>query len=193
MADTVLTADWNDSDIAAELAFCDAVGIEDPSVPLRVWANESDNKPAAHNANGDASGIFQLMPQTAAGLGYPLASDPHLALYRKLSPSGQLVWAEKFYGNHGGQVGTVARFYLCTFLPALLHCGDDMGHVIAAKGGALGWAYDANWRSFDPTARGFITVGDLVDAASRATGPRTHELIARVVEAKQMRDTQPGA
>lgn len=185
-----LTTDWTDQDIAAELAFCDAAGIDDCTVPVQVWANESDNRAGAHNPNGDASGIFQLMPSTARGLGYPVAADPHLSAFRLLGVSGQLPWATKFYAAHRGQVSTVARFYLCTFLPALLSCGDDPTHIIAAANGPLAWAYVAN-KGFDPTGRGFISVGDLVDAAHRATGPRTRELIARILAAKAQADTDP--
>jgi hypothetical protein len=187
----VLTADWTDDDCAAEIAVCDALGIDDVTVPLQVWANESDNKPGAHNPNGDASGIFQLMPSIAKGLGYNVAADPHLEVFRRAGVTEQLRWATKFYGNHRGQVGTVARFYLCTFLPALLSCGDDMSHAIAAKGGTLSGAYDAN-PVFDHDHKGWITVGDLVAAAARATGPRTRELMARVVAIKAARaDTDP--
>ena len=179
----LLTTDWRDSDCAALVAMCDALEIEDPTVPLQVWANESDNRAAAHNPHGDASGIFQLMPSTARGLGYDVDADPHLDAYRAAGVAAQIGWATKFYGNHKGQVGTVARFYLCTFLPALLSCGDYMSHAIATQGGSLGWAYDAN-KGFDHDHKGWITVGDLVSAAARATGPRTRELMARVVAAK---------
>jgi hypothetical protein len=183
----MLTADWTDTaDIPAYLAFLDAVGIEDETVPLRVWASESDNHAAAHNPDGDASGVFQLMPATAKDFGYNLAADPHLAAFRASGVAGQLVWATRFYSNHAGHVGTVARFYTCTFLPALLECADDSGFVLAAKGGPLAWAYDAN-RSFDHAGKGHITVQDLVDATVRATGPRTRELIARVQTAKAAR------
>lgn len=188
-----LTTDWTDDDVAAELDFCDVLEIADPSVPLQVWANESDNRSGAHNPNGDASGVFQLMPATARGLGYPLAGDPHLDAYRAMGVSGQLRWATRYYGPHKGQIGTVARLYLCTFLPALLECGDNMDAVLAVRDGTLGWAYAANHTSFDPHGTGVITVQSLVDAAQRATGPRTRELIARAVEAKRARVTQPGA
>ena len=188
----MLTADWSDAvDIPAYLAFCEAVGIEDETVPLRVWASESDNKASAHNPDGDASGVFQLMPDTAKGEGYDLASDPHLAAFRASGVAGQMVWATKFYGNHKGHVGTVARFYTCTFLPALLECADDPGFVLAAKGGPLAWAYEDN-RAFDHAGKGNIVVQDLVDATVRATGPRTRELIARVQTAKAARaETDP--
>ena len=187
-----LTADWQDQDIAAYVEFCDAVQIADYTVPLQVWASESDNKAAAHNPNGNASGIFQLMPATAKDIGYNVRFDPTLAMFRAMPVAGQLDWARKFYGAHTGQVGTVASFYLCTFLPALLSCAADPTHVLAAKGGPLEWVYTANAASFDPLHTGFITVQSLVDAAARATGPRTHELMDRVRAYRATITTQPG-
>jgi hypothetical protein len=73
----------------------------------------------------------------------------------------------------------VQRFYLCTFLPSLLACGDNGAHVIAGARGPIAWAYEAN-RGFDLNKRGYITVSDLADAAYRAVGPRTRELMQRV-------------
>jgi hypothetical protein len=180
-----LTIDWSDADVQALLAFCDAIGCQDPTVPLQVWANESDNKAGAHNPNGDASGIFQLMPQTARGMGYPLDTDPHLDAFRASGVSAQLRWATRYYAPHKNKVGTVGEFYVCTFLPALLDCAKDPNSVLCALGGPLAWAYRAN-AGFDPTGRGFIAVSDLVAAAQRATGPRTRELIARVLAAKAL-------
>jgi hypothetical protein len=181
-----LTTDWSDADVSAELDFCDTIGCDDPTVPLQVWANESDNKAGAHNPNGDASGIFQLMPETAKGLGYPLSGDPHLANFRALGVAGQLKWAVRYYGAHAGKVNTVGEFYTCTFLPALLDCAKDLQFILCGQRGPLAWAYQAN-QGFDVGRRGFITVQDLVDAAQRATGPRTRELIARVLAAKAAR------
>jgi hypothetical protein len=185
----VLSADWSDTDIAAYVDFCDQVEISDVSVPMQVWSSESDNKSAAHNLGGDASGIFQLMPATAKEIGYDTSLDPHLDHFRQLGVAGQMPWAAKFYAPHRGQVGTVARFYLCTFLPALLSCADDPTHVVAGKEGPLAWAYAGNAHAFDPQGTGVITVQSLVDRARRTTGPRTVELIGRAVEYKRGRDT----
>lgn len=184
----MLTADWQDTDVYAYLDFCDDVEIADPTVPVQVWANESDNRAGAHNPNGDASGIFQLMPQTAKSLGYDIAADPHLDAYRASGLVAQFAMAARYYGAHKGKVGTVARFYCSTFMPAFLGCADDPAYVLAADGGIRAWAYGPN-RGLDVTGRGSITIGDLVSAAARATGPRTRELMARVTAAKAARAT----
>jgi hypothetical protein len=187
----MITQDWSDTDVAAFLDFCTATEIVDESVPIRVWANESDNRTTAHNPGGDASGIFQLMPATAKGIGYNVASDPKLAAYRELSVSGQLEWATKFYGTYKGRIGTVASFYVSTFLPALLPHADETGFVLCASTGPFAFAYNGN-KGFDTDKKGWITPGDLVDATVRATGPRTNELIARVAAAKlAIADTDP--
>ena len=175
------TADWLDADIRAYVDFCRAIGLTDAQllVPMTVWANESNNTTTAHNKNGDASGLCQLMPATAKGLGYDLAADPHLDAYRALSVTEQLSWCARYYANHKGRVGTVGRFYTATFLPAELESADDLQHVVCGTGGPYPWAYAAN-RGFDLHGRGYITVQDMVDAALRQCGPRTHELWARV-------------
>ena len=204
-----LTADWTDAaDIPAYSAMCDVLEIQDDTVPIQVWANESDNYSTAWNRGGNASGIFQAMPATLKGLGYDLASDPTLGKFRSLSIHEQLVWATRYYANHKGQTPTVAAFYLCTFMPALLSCASNPQATIASPTFYPG-AYAGNWTSFDVLRdslghpvpdenghpqqhKGFIVVQDLVDAAARATGPRTHELMDRVRLYRANAITQPG-
>ena len=173
-----LTDDWSDSDIAAYLTFCGVCQVP-LEVGITVWANESDNKTTAHNPNGHASGLNQLMPQTARGLGYDTTTDPYLAGYREFTPAGQLAWVTKYYQPHAGGLGSVGRLYVATFLPALLEHGDDMAFELCALAGPYSWAYRANL-GFDRTGKGSIVVQDLVDAANRAVGPRTRELLARI-------------
>jgi hypothetical protein len=176
--DEMLTNDWTDDDLAAYVAFCASIGVDDLTVPITVWANESDNRTTAHNPNGDASGLCQMMPQTMRGLGY--IGDSNLADFRTLDVTGQLAWCQKYYAAHAGQIGTIARFYLATFLPALLSHGDDLAYVLCGQPGPMSWAYYAN-QGFDREHKGTITVGDLVRAANAAVGPRTRELISRVL------------
>lgn len=175
------TDDWSQDDLVKLLDFCSALGIGDCTIPLRVWANESDNKTTAHNANGNASGIFQLMPATARGLGYDVDSDPTLSAYRALSVSDQLDWALKYYLPHKGKLSSVSRFYVANFLPALLDHADDPEYDLTSSLSPS--VYEAN-KGFDTAGKGYITPQDLVDASVRATGPRTNELISRLQAAE---------
>jgi hypothetical protein len=171
------TSDWTDADLDRLLAFANDMVLTDPTIPLRVWANESDNKTTAHNPSGDASGLFQMMPSTARGLGYDIDSDPMLANYRALPVSQQLDWAEKYYAPHRGQLDSVARFYVANFLPALLAHADDPSYNLTQ---GLPASYYSQNAGFDRDGKGYITPSDLVAATIRATGPRTNELIARL-------------
>lgn len=205
----VYTRDWTDAeDVPAYSAMCDVLEIADCTVPLQVWANESDNRSTAWNRGGNASGIFQAMPATLRGLGWDVAHDLTLGKFRALTVHEQLIWATKYYGNHRGQTPTVAAFYLCTFLPALLSCASTPQAIIASPTHYPG-AYAGNWTSFDvlrdaaghpvpdkdghpQVNKGYIVVQDLVDAAARATGPRTRELMERVRTYRANAITQPG-
>ena len=176
--DEMLTSDWSDDDLAAYIAFCGNVGVDDVTVPITVWANESDNRTTAHNPSGDASGLCQMMPATMRALGY--VGDPTLADFRTLDVTGQLEWCTKYYAPHAGRIGTIARFYVANFLPALLEHADDPNFILCGQPAPMSWCYYANI-GFDRTRRGAIMVGDLVKAANAAVGPRTRELISRVL------------
>lgn len=196
---------WTRADAGAYLDFCDVCGIEDITIPLFCWAHESDNEPGAHNPNGNASGLGQLEPDTARGLGYPLASDPTLAAFRALTVEAQLAWWTQFYAPSRGSLNSLGRFYLKTFLPVELEHGDDPDYVTCGHGGppSLAWAYEANWRGFDakpvPVAgkleyhrdKGCITVRDLVSAAVRSVGPRTEGILAVIESVQRERSTNP--
>ena len=181
----VHSADWTDADVQAYRVFCAAVGISDLAVPLTVWSNESGNSASAHNPNGDASGLFQLMPATARQLGYNVTVDPHLAAFRALSIASQLSWATRYYSAHKGHIGTVGQFYCSTFLPILTDHADHPDYLLC---GAQGQgpllipdskaAYSQN-KGFDVHGRGSIIVQDLIDAAYRASNAKTAELIQR--------------
>ena len=184
------SADWSDEDVDRYVDFCHALAIDDVSVPMSVWMHESGCRTTAHNPSGDASGICQFMPATLHGLGWR-ASDTHLAEFRQLGVSDQLGWCLRYYALHKGRIATVGRFYLCTFLPVLVDHGDSPAFVVSAPQGPFGWAYAAN-KGFDVDNRGWITVGDLVDAAEKDAGsPRGQELIARARQAASPPPTEP--
>jgi hypothetical protein len=179
----ILTSDWTDDDVQAYLAFCAEIDCPDVSAPCKVWMNESACRTTAHNPSGDASGLFQLMPQTAGGLGYSVVGDPHLDGFRKLNVSQQLLWAAKFYSHRASPLDGVGPIYVCTFLPALLEHANDPSFVLCADAGPFSWAYVSN-KSFDVAGKGSITVQDLVDAANRASSSaRGQELLARIASA----------
>lgn len=160
-----------------------------PSDLLGCWCNESNLRSTAHNANGHASGIFQLMPAIARGLGWD-PKDLDLTRYRLLTAEEQLAWAERYYAPHAGQLGTATACYLCTFLPALLSHAGEPGFVLASHE-CRSEVYWAN-RSFDRENKGSIVVGDLTMAIARAcVGARWNEVLARLAAAEPMPDTQP--
>jgi hypothetical protein len=169
---------WTDEDVAALIAFCKAMGITDLSVPIKVWSSESGLDPRAHNANGNASGIFQLMPDTAKGLGWNVSSDPQLDKYRQLSAAQQInPWATKFYGSKKQYIGNTAGMYVATFLPAYVSQSGNPSYILARKGDANGW-YKAN-AGFDTTGKGTITVADITAKAEGAYNMRARALYAR--------------
>lgn len=151
----------------AFVAMCDRLECQ-PTDLLAVASNESGLDPAAHNKNGNASGLWQLMPSTAKGLGWNMASDPQLAIFRALPACAQLPWWEKYFGSYRGKLVSVGACYTATFLPALVGHAGDPSYVLCALGGQLAWAYKAN-PGFDTTRKGAILVQDLTNAAIAAT------------------------
>ena len=147
-------------------ALCAAAGRHgwDPEHMLRVMMSESGINPAAHNPNGHASGLIQFMPQTLLNLGYTDGPEA----FRKLSAEEQVPYVEAYYSPYP-DLDSPARFYLATFLPALLtrEGSRDMTFVLCGDHGPLAWAYAAN-RVFDRDQKGYITLGDLSRAIDRA-------------------------
>jgi hypothetical protein len=153
---------------------------------LGVWMSESGVRANAHNPNGHASGINQLMPPIAAGLGWQrddaLPPDPltHIPLtnYRALNPLSQLPWIARYYAPYAGKMTSPSRCYLATFLPALLSdptLNDQT--VLAQKNGKLGWAYSAN-AIFDENNDLKIQLFELGDAITRnCHGGRWNEIV----------------
>lgn len=162
---------------------------------LQVWQSESQIFANAHNPHGDASGICQLMPATAKGLGWdpadcdgtPGTPTHPLAKYRALTAAQQLSpWVGRYYAPWQRVCDSPELWYLATFLPAYLERPADElvdSLVIAAKLGPLGWAYEANM-TFDPDRTGKITLGDLGAAIVRnCHGARYEEAATRLAAA----------
>src|SRR5258708_39964546 len=68
------------------------------------WMSESGLSPKAHNPGGNASGLFQALPSTLAGLGYRQHWDDFI----RLSAEEQLPWAERYYSPFKGQLTSAA-------------------------------------------------------------------------------------
>jgi len=163
------------------VAMCDRLQCQ-PTDLLAVATNESGLDPAAHNANGNASGLWQLMPSTAKGLGWNTDVDPKLAIFRALPACAQLPWWEKYFHSYRGKLVSIGACYTATFLPALVGHAGDPNYVLCALGGQLSWAYKAN-PGFDTTHKGAITVQDLTDAAIRGThrlGSQWDDVVAAI-------------
>lgn len=162
---------------AAFKAMCTRLKV-DPFDLLGVAANESGLRPDAWNHDGNASGFWQLMPDTARQLGWPLADCiAGLPQFRSLSASGQLRWFEKYFAPHTGQLVNRAACYVSTFLPADIGLAGDPDAVLVDKNGRRGWAYSSN-ASFDENHDLRIQVRELEDAIQRnARGPRWDALV----------------
>jgi hypothetical protein len=146
-----------------------------PFDPLCVWMSESGVHANAHNPNGDASGIFQAMPATLNGIGFPGSPLD----FRTLAAHQQVQWARRYYGPYKGRLVNRAAWYVATFLPADLNLATDPNAVLVQKDGRRGWAYAAN-AGFDENHDYVIQVHELTDAINRAChGPRWEELNAR--------------
>lgn len=145
----------------------------DPVDLISVAANESGISTTAHNPHGDASGLWQLMPATAKGLGWNVAVDPHLVQFRELSDVEQMHWFEKYFAPHRGKLVSAGAAYVATFLPALIDHAADPAFVMCGEHGPLAWAYGPN-KGFDVAGKGCITVQDLSDAITRATARMGH-------------------
>ena len=146
-------------------AMCARLGAH-PIDLASVCFSESGMRAEAHNPAGHASGLNQLMPATAHGLGWDTAGDPTLTLYRKLSPEGQLPWVERYYSAYKGRLLSIGHIYTATFVPAQLAVDLPPEKVITAHGGPYGFAYEANM-CFDANHDGIITVQELTDAVMR--------------------------
>jgi hypothetical protein len=168
--------EWDEADAKKLLAFCHVLGIEDYTVPLHVWASESNNDPCAHNPSGNASGVCQLLPSTLSGLGYPIGNDPDLSVFRRLTVAQQLSWAVQFYQPASGRISSVASFYTWNFLPAQLSLAGDPDATLCSAAGPYADAYLGNCSAFDNGMKGWITPADLVSRAVSQYGPRARSI-----------------
>ena len=164
-----------------------------------VIFSESGARPAAHNKSPgtvrdkvtkeirpsrpeeryNAVGLIQFMPATLKGLQW---RDGYEA-FKHLSASQQVPYMIAYYQpwqKTGAPFDSAGRLYQATFLPGTLATSKAPDDVLTARGGRLGWAYEAN-QVFDANGDGAITIGELTEAVHRnARGPRWLELLGRL-------------
>lgn len=199
------TADIPDDFEAKFLKLCAKYDWE-PFAVLKCWNSESQIKSHEQNPNGFASGLFQLMPDTAHGLGW-MPGDPRwnsVAAARKandhlltagllkslmsgyifLSATEQLDWAEKYYGPKG-PIHTPAECYVRTFLPAEKDHASNPDYVLCGINGPYKEAYIGNHQVFDRVGKGTIIVQDLIDRINAVwQGARVEEISTRIYDAQ---------
>lgn len=175
------TTDLSDGFFRKLVEICERNGW-DPRQLLGVMMSESGISAKAHNPHGNASGLIQFMPDTLRGLSW----DRGDIAFRMLSAEEQLPFVERYYLPWKSYVlDSPERFYLATFLPALLMTPQsrDQTFVLCGALGPLSWAYRAN-KVFDRENKGWINVGDLRRSIERAChGPRWTEAMSRLEDA----------
>jgi putative peptidoglycan binding protein/transglycosylase-like protein with SLT domain len=184
MANFAYTSDIPDTFEPALKAMCERLGCA-PLELIAVAMAESGVKANARNPDGSASGLWQLMPATAKGLGWdPKDCDPDdgvpLKRFRELSATDQLPWFEKYFSPFGGRLTSRAACYVATFLPADLHLAQNRNAMLVQKGGRRGWAFSSN-AVFDTNHDLVIHVFELEEAIQRnCKGPRWSEIFVRL-------------
>ncbi len=200
-----ITSDIPDDFESKYLEICKEYGWE-PIPVLSCWNSESGIKASSQNPNGYASGIFQIMPDTAHGLGW-MPGDARWNLvhaarkvgdwktvvklhkelmsgFIQLNASEQLDWAVKYYGPKG-MMQTGAECYVRTFLPAEKEHANNPDYVLCGIHGPYKDAYIGNHQVFDTEGKGFITVQDLTDRINLVwQGGRVEEIKERIYEAQ---------
>ena len=142
-----------------------------------VFYSESGFSSKAYNATSPtASGVFQVVPKTLAGLGFKGTTKE----FRALSAEEQLEYAKLYYKPHLGKLKSRVHIYVANFLPALLSMADNPQNVLSAEGGFMGWVYGAN-KGIDRNRDGKIQVWELDACITHACrGARWEELKARI-------------
>ena len=185
MSDYAHTSDWTDADVEAFVAL--AARLEASPLDLAgCWMSESGLHTSAHNPNGGASGLFQVMPSTLHGLGYH-----DMRPFTGLPVQEQLHWAERYYTPHRGRLVSAGACYLATFLPALMAHATEPMFILCGRFGPHQEWYQAN-SGLDVNHDGWIRVQDLTDRIARVQkGSRWDEFASRVKACQQEADTEP--
>lgn len=155
-----------------------------PEDILNVMAVESGLNPAAHNKNGNASGLIQFMPATLKNIGFKGSNSD----FRDLRAEQQLDYVKRLISANikynGGPFKSAAQYYISNFVPAALKIpgvqNEDPSTIIVSKEPTVAHIphvsiktesiyYNAN-KGLDYDNDGNITFGDIQKILARAAG-----------------------
>lgn len=110
---------------------CNRLGV-DPKALAPIMTIESGFNPAAKNPRGGASGLNQIMPDVAKGLGM---SPEEFAQYTSLTGVEQLYWVEKYFRRSNCRGNSSATLYKKNFGSS----NNPDGSWYATKAHASAW------------------------------------------------------
>lgn len=158
-----------------------------PEDILNVMALESGINPAAHNKNGNASGLVQFMPSTLKSVGFKGTHSE----FRNLSGEEQLDYVKRLIqgmmGANGGPFTSAAQYYIGNFVPAALRipgikAGDpkaiicsknpEVAHIPGVSKKLESLFYTSN-PVLDVDKDGSITFGDIQTILNRVANQNT--------------------
>ena len=132
----------------------------DPNLFMGMMLLESGLNPQARNSIR-ATGLTQIMPDTALGLGTTVD-----ALYY-MTGTQQLKYIEKYFAPHKGKIQNIYSLYMANFMPA--HVDDiDNDSLVIGTGTNLSPNLIAMQNSgFDLNKNGVITIGEFKEFIRR--------------------------
>ncbi len=138
---------WRLVGIGAELKI-------DPDYIATIISLESGFDPAATNADTEATGLIQFIPETAERLG------TNVDALRRMTAEAQLQYVKTFYSRYAGKLRNVGDAYMATFMPK--YVGAPGATPIFTQG-QLGYQQNAG---LDLDKDGVIRVSDVTMTAT---------------------------
>lgn len=166
-----------------------------PANMLALMIVESGVRPSALNPLSGARGIFQAIPQTLKGLGWP---HP-LEAFTKLSATGQLTWYDRYLSGVGSRgIDSAARLFWYNLFPHTMTRGSSPDTIVMARDATdkrerAGYKWNA--AVLDKNKDGKITFAELTQhIKTHATDTALyHALLVRLQYARGSAATLPTA
>ncbi|OJJ23293.1 hypothetical protein BKI52_02745 [marine bacterium AO1-C] len=125
-----------------------------PAWLLAVMYNESGMNPQAYNSQGGATGLIQIMPGTASGLGTSTQA------LMSMSATQQLDYVERYFAPYKGKLKSVVDMYIINFYPYAL--GKSDSYVLGSEqSNAYAQTVGRVNRGFDLNQNGYVTLGEV--------------------------------